>query len=78
MVSVARLAELGRRDGRDALVWFGRGHEARQAGALVRALGVGALSVLAQRHLVADVLALVDVCGETTGDGVKMLPLLPS
>lgn len=77
VVSVSRLAELRRRDGRDALVWLGRGHKARQAGALVGALGVGAPSVLAQRHLVADVLALVDVCGKTTDDKVKV-PRLPS
>lgn len=65
IVSVFRLPELRRRDGRDALVWLGRGYKAGKAGALVRALGVGALSVLAQGHLVADVLALVDVCRKT-------------
>lgn len=46
----------------DAFVWLGGGHEARQAGALVRALCVGALPVLTQGHVVADVLTLVYVC----------------
>lgn len=35
VVSVSRLPELRRRDGRDALVRLGRGHKAGQAGALV-------------------------------------------
>ena len=61
-VSVRPLPELGLRDGWDALVRLGGGHEAGQAGALVRSLGVGALAVLTQGHLVADVLALVYVC----------------
>lgn len=40
---------------------FGRSHEAREARALVGALRVGALTVLTQRDLVADVIALVYV-----------------
>lgn len=42
-------------------MWFGRSHEARKTGALVRPLRVAALTVVAQRDLVADVLALVYV-----------------
>lgn len=49
---------------------FGRGHEAGQTGALVGSLGVGALPVLAQGHLVADVLALVYVCRKGGHDGL--------
>lgn len=40
-------------------MWFGRRHEARETRALVGALRVGALAVLTQRDLVADVVALV-------------------
>lgn len=61
-VSVSCLPEPGLRDRWDAFVWLGRGHEARQTGAFVRPLCVGALPVLTQGHLVADVLALVYVC----------------
>lgn len=64
-VSVSRLPERGLRDRWDAFVRLGRGHEARQAGALVGPLRVGALPVLAQGHLVADVLTLVYVCRKT-------------
>lgn len=53
-------------DRRDAFVWLGGGHEARQAGAFVRSLCVCALPVLTQRHFVADVLTLVYVWGERT------------
>lgn len=42
----------------------GRSDKARQAGTLVGALGVGAHGILAQRHVVADVLTFVYVCGE--------------
>ena len=52
------------REGWDAFVWCGGGHEARQTVALVRALHVGARPVLTQGHLVADVLTFVDVCRE--------------
>lgn len=65
IVSVSRLPQLGQRDCRDAFVRLGRGHEAGQAGALVGSLRVGALPVLAQGHLVADVLTLVYVCRKT-------------
>lgn len=61
-VSVPLLPELGLRDGWDALVRLGGGQEAGQTGTLVRSLSVGALAVLTQGHLVADVLALVYVC----------------
>lgn len=61
-VSVSRLPEVRLRDRRDAFVWLGRGHKTGQTGALVRSLRVGALSVLAQGHLVADVLTLIYVC----------------
>ena len=54
----------------DALVGLGRGHEAGQTAALVGALRVGAAAVLTQGHAVADVLALVDVCGGA-GDGQR-------
>lgn len=67
--SLSCLPELRLGDRRDAFVWLGRGHETRQTGALVGSLCVSALSVLTQRHLVADVLALVYVCrkkGDTT------------
>lgn len=40
---------------------FGRSHEARKTRALVGALRVGALTVVTQRDLVADVVALVYV-----------------
>lgn len=63
-ISVSRPAEVRLRDRRDAFVWLGRGHETGQAGALVRSLRVSALSVLAQGHLVADVLTLIYVCRE--------------
>ncbi len=66
--SVSRLPEFGLWDRWDALVRLGRGHEARQTGALVRSLRVGALPVLTQGHLVADVLTLVDVCRRRTHD----------
>jgi len=46
----------------DAFVWLGRDHEAWQTGALVRSLCVGALPVLTQGHVVADVLTLIYVC----------------
>lgn len=46
----------------DAFMGLGRGLEARQAGALVRPLGVGTGPVLTQRHVVTDVLTLVYVC----------------
>lgn len=45
----------------DAFVWLCGGHETRQTGALVRPLCVGALPILTQGHLVADVLTLVYV-----------------
>lgn len=60
-VSVFCLPEPRLWDRRDAFVRLGRGHEARQTGALVGALCVGALAVLTQGHLVADVLTLVYV-----------------
>lgn len=49
------------RDCRNATVWFSRSHEARKTRALVRPLRVAALTVLTQRDLVTDVLALVYV-----------------
>lgn len=61
-VSVSCLPEPRRWDCWDAFVRLGRGHEAGQTGALVRSLGVGALPVLTQGHLVTDVLTLVYVC----------------
>lgn len=63
-VSVFCFSELGLWNRWDTLVWLGRGHEARQTGALVRSLCVGALPILTQGHLVADVLTLVYVCRE--------------
>lgn len=60
-LSVSRCPGRRRRDGRDATVRFGRSHEAREARALVGPLRVGALTVLTQRDLVADVIALVYV-----------------
>lgn len=63
-VSVSCLPLFGLWDRWDAFVRLGRGHEARQTGALVRSFCVGALPVLTQGHLVANVLALVYVCGK--------------
>lgn len=63
-VSLFCLPERGLWDGRDAFVWLGGSHKARQAGALVGPLCVDALAVLTQRDLVTDVLTFVDVCRE--------------
>lgn len=82
-VSVSGLPGLRLWDRWDAFVWLGRGHEARQTGALVRPLCVGALPVLTQGHLVADVLALVYVCGrrrhdESVSREISQLKQLPA
>ncbi len=67
-VSDSCLPEPSLRDRWDAFVRLGRGHEARQTGALVRSLCVGAQPVLTQGHLVADVLTLVYVCKKRRHD----------
>lgn len=59
--SVSRFPGCRLRDRQNATVWFGRSHEARKTRALVRPLRVAALTVVTQRDLVADVLALIDV-----------------
>lgn len=64
IASVFCLAKSRLWDPWDAFVRLSRRHEARQTGALVRSLCVGALPILTQGHLVAYILTLIYVCGK--------------